>query len=149
MEYHRQGKECCGAGLGGAGGKVLACGRQHGFYSRSQTSFCRLWRVMGTQLFPVDNLGDLKGFRLEAQRTLLGFCWWHLGKRWAMVETWQWMGQFSIHLLCQKHNIHLLCQRTKCELSFIRGQNEDWSPGVSISERSEKLFQRDGGKVSI
>ena len=29
------------------------------------------------------------------------------------------------------------------------GQNEDYSPGDSIPDSSEKLLQRDGGKISI
>ena len=33
-----------------------------------------------------------------------------------------------------------------CELSFISGQDEDYSPGDGISESSEKLLQRGRGR---
>ena len=39
-------------------------------------------------------------------------------------------------------------QCESCELFYL-GQNEDYSPGDSISESSEKLLQRGRGKVSI
>ena len=35
------------------------------------------------------------------------------------------------------------------QVKFYLGQNEDCSPGDSISESSEKLLQRGGGKVSM
>ena len=40
-------------------------------------------------------------------------------------------------------------QLESCELSFIWGQNEDCSPGVSISERSERLLPSGSGRRSI
>ena len=34
-------------------------------------------------------------------------------------------------------------------VKFYLGQNEDYSPGDSISDSSEKLLQRGGGKVRV
>ena len=39
--------------------------------------------------------------------------------------------------------------RDGCELSFIWGFTEDYSPGVSLSDSSEELCQRGEGEASI
>ena len=54
--------------------------------------------------------------------------------------------------LCGHQNYQLRggkAQYESCELSFISGQNEDYSQGDGISKSSEKLLQRGRGEVSI
>ena len=50
-------------------------------------------------------------------------------------------------LLCLAPTVNLKnAQCESCELSFIWGKNEDYSPGDSTSDNSEKLLQRSRGE---
>ena len=53
-------------------------------------------------------------------------------------------------LLCLAPTVNLKnAQCESCELSFIWGKNEDYSPGDSTSDNSERLLHRGSGGMSI
>ena len=52
------------------------------------------------------------------------------------------ISRHPVDLKRKKHSV-------KIELSFIGGQNKDCSPGVSMSDSSEKLLQRGSGERSV